>query len=88
LKDIVNRFILVNGKPLTLDDDRLLRREDLSKLMKILETMAKISLFDLRLKHQEERVPLLQRNDFKGYVNKVINEQLIKEINVFDYVMK
>ena len=51
LKKIIENQILIEGQPLKLDEDSLLKREDLNKIMKIMEIMAKISLYEIRHTH-------------------------------------
>lgn len=50
----------------------LLKREDFNHVQKIMEVYAKCLLYEKRVKHQKERLSLLQNQDFKGYIEKLM----------------
>lgn len=51
LREVIAKEINVGGKPLTTINGCLLRREDFTKLQKVMENYAKILLYDVRINH-------------------------------------
>lgn len=47
-----------------------------------MEVYAKVLLYEVRLKHQQERLPLLQSNDIGNYV-KLVYQQIEPELKSF-----
>lgn len=72
---------LLRDGPLSADKG-LLHRSDFNHLQKVMEVYAKCLLYETRLQHQLERIPYLQKNDIKGYIDKYL-QQIEVEIKHF-----
>jgi len=59
-----------------------LKKEDFSVIQKTMEIYAKVLLYEVRLKHQQERVKLLESGDVQNYV-KLVFQQIEPELNSF-----
>ena len=59
-----------------------MNRNDFITIQKIMEIYAKSLLYNIRIKHQEERIAYLESKSPKAYVQK-IKEQMDLEIDSF-----
>lgn len=59
---------LCQGESLKTTEHKLLKQEDFGNIQRAMELYAKVLLYEMRLKHQEERLSILSKNDLKSYV--------------------
>ena len=61
----------------------ILTRSDFNMINKLMEIYAKCMLYDIKIKHQEDRIEILKQTDFlEKYAEKVF-EQIQEEIELF-----
>ena len=61
----------------------ILQRVDFNTLQKVMEVYAKCLLYQIRIRHQEQRIPILSRDDMVQYIEK-LNEQLDIETQTYE----
>lgn len=52
----------------------VLNRQDFNHILKVIETYVKALLYDLRNKHQDERVEMLRNKDIENYIKTVVTQ--------------
>eukprot|EP00347_Sterkiella_histriomuscorum_P020740 403336654 len=85
INEWVKEFIekeLLKGEPLKTTESKLLRQEDFQTIQRSMEIYARVLLFEMRIKHQEERQKILESKDLKSYVN-LVYAQIQPELQSF-----